>query len=83
MVDFLEEISGFVFPQLGVIEMDRFGASRGPAPAHQRERSHKENNIHEVCKHIERGKFPFEFSNWYSVISLARLSDNILAQLKE
>jgi hypothetical protein len=27
--------------------------------------------------------FPLDFSNWYPMISLARLSDNILSQLKE
>jgi hypothetical protein len=41
MKDFIEEIFGFVFPQLGVIEMDRFNTGWSPALAHQRERSHK------------------------------------------
>ena len=59
MENFIEEISSFVFPQLGMIEMDRFNDGRCPALAHQRERSHKTKSG--------------------VVISLARLSDNILA----
>ena len=42
MIDFIEEISGFVVPQLGVLEMDRLGVGGVPTPAHQRERSDKQ-----------------------------------------
>ena len=59
MTDFIEEISGFVVPQLGVIEMDRLGIGRVPTLAHQRERSDKQKGIHDICRHVERSKFPF------------------------
>jgi hypothetical protein len=49
MIDFIEEISGSILPQVGVIEMDRIDVGQGPDPTHQRERSHKENIIHDVC----------------------------------
>ena len=52
MTDFIEEIFGFVIPQLGVIEMDRLGASRVPYLAHQREMSDKQKGIHDVCRHV-------------------------------
>jgi hypothetical protein len=48
MTYFIKEIFGFILPQLGVIEMDGLDVGRGPTPAHQRERSHKTNLIHDV-----------------------------------
>jgi hypothetical protein len=83
VANFVEEIFGIVLPQLGVIEVNRFNVGRGPAPFHQWERDYKENSIHDIRGHIERGVLPNDFANLYSVISLAKLSDKILAQLKE
>jgi hypothetical protein len=59
MTDFIEEISGFVLLEFGVIEMDRLNVGRGPALVHQRERGHRKNVVHDVCRHIEWGNFPF------------------------
>jgi hypothetical protein len=58
LVDFIEEVFILFFPQLGVIEVNRFNDGRGPAPVHQWERGYKENNIHDIHKHIERGGLP-------------------------
>jgi hypothetical protein len=49
MAYFIEEMSGFFLPQLGVIEMDRLCVGRVPTPSHQREMSDKKNGIHDVC----------------------------------
>jgi hypothetical protein len=48
MEDFVEEISSLVFPQLGVIEVDRFSVGLGPALVHQWKMGHKENNVHYI-----------------------------------
>ena len=52
MAYFIEEMYGFVLPQLGVIEMDRLGIGQVPTPSHQRERSDNKNGIHDVCRHV-------------------------------
>ena len=58
MADFVKEIFGLVFPQLGMIEVNGFNVGRGPALVHQWKRGYEENSIHDICKHIERGGFP-------------------------
>jgi hypothetical protein len=58
VADFIEEIFGLVLPQLGMVEVNRFCTGQGPAPIHQWERGYEANNIHDICRHIERGGIP-------------------------
>jgi hypothetical protein len=55
----------------------------GPIPVHQWKRCHETDGVHDICLTCKRGQdCPFDFVVLYSTIPLAKLSDNILAQLK-
>jgi hypothetical protein len=82
VVDFVEEIFGLFLPQLGMVKVDGLCIGRGQLQF---------INGKEVMKQIASMTYayiwkgvgyPFDFVILYSIISLAKLSDKILAQLK-